>query len=305
METYMQGVLLMSITDRVEQKELYHDVSPLSPYPEDQCYAEIATHVANFKNKKLVGVVKKSWQLVQMADLVNEFEEQLNKVECAWGIRDNESLGGAYVARDYIVHLPHTGEVGQSVRMLLRLSTGYNGSFSTRVGIGTLDLTCSNGMVTYKEITGATKKHTKSADLSFFASVIEQSVRVFGEKLQEIVEWKDTRVHAPEVMRVIDALDISDKLKSELYCQFRIEQAARGMNVFALVSAYTAYASGNGTFEKERPAHVLHQRQATVSKWVASKHFKQMENGRSVDGAKTQDIEWYQRLVEEHKNSKT
>jgi hypothetical protein len=301
METHMQGVLLMSITDRVIQRKLW----VTSPDFE----LEVDTHVANFKQtdsgQKLVGVVKKSWQLVQMADLVNEFEEQLIKIDCVWSIQDNESLDGAYVARDYIVHLPHTGEVGQSVRMLLRLSTGYNGSFSTRVGIGTLDLTCSNGMVTYKEITGATKKHTKSADLSFFASVIEQSVKVFGEKLQEIAEWKNTQVFAPEVIRVIDALDISDKLKSELYCQFRIEQAARGMNVFALVSAYTAYASGNGTFEKERPAHVLHQRQATVSKWVASKHFKQMENGKSVDGAKTQDIEWYQRLVEEHRNSKT
>jgi hypothetical protein len=200
--------------------------------------------------KKLVGVVKKSWQLVQMADLVNEFEEQLQRIDCVWSTQDNESLDGAYVARDYIVHLPHTGEVGQSVRMLLRLSTGYNGSFSTRVGIGTLDLTCSNGMVTYKEITGATKKHTKTADLPFFASVIEQSVKVFGEKLQEIVDWKDTQVFGADVIRVIDALDISDKLKSELYCQFRIEQATRGMNVFALVSAYTAYASGNGTFEK-------------------------------------------------------
>jgi hypothetical protein len=301
METHMQGVLLMSITDRVIQRKLW----VTSPDFE----LEVDTHVANFKQtdsgQKLVGVVKKSWQLVQMADLVNEFEEQLIKIDCVWSIQDNESLDGAYVARDYIVHLPHTGEVGQSVRMLLRLSTGYNGSFSTRVGIGTLDLTCSNGMVTYKEITGATKKHTKSADLSFFASVIEQSVKVFGEKLQEIAEWKNTQVFAPEVIRVIDALDISDKLKSELYCQFRIEQAARGMNVFALVSAYTAYASGNGTFEKERPAHVLHQRQATVSKWVATKHFKQMENGKSVDGAKTQDIEWYQRLVEEHRNSKT
>jgi hypothetical protein len=301
METHMQGVLLMSITDRVIQHKLCVMSAAFA--------SEVDTHVANFKQtnsgQKLVGVVKKSWQLVQMADLVNEFEEQLNKVDCAWSIRDNESLDGAYVARDYIVHLPHTGEVGQSVRMLLRLSTGYNGSFSTRVGIGTLDLTCSNGMVTYKEITGATKKHTKSADLSFFASVIEQSVKVFGEKLQEIVDWKNTQVFAPEVIRVIDALDISDKLKSELYCQFRIEQSSRGMNVFALVSAYTAYASGNGTFEKERPAHVLHQRQATVSKWVASKHFKQMENSKSVDGAKTQDIEWYQRLVEEHRNSKT
>jgi hypothetical protein len=301
METHMQGVLLMSITDRVIQRKLW----VTSPDFE----LEVDTHVANFKQtdsgQKLVGVVKKSWQLVQMADLVNEFEEQLIKIDCVWSICDNESLDGAYVARDYIVHLPHTGEVGQSVRMLLRLSTGYNGSFSTRVGIGTLDLTCSNGMVTYKEITGATKKHTKSADLSFFASVIEQSVKVFGEKLQEIAEWKNTQVFAPEVIRVIDALDISDKLKSELYCQFRIEQAARGMNVFALVSAYTAYASGNGTFEKERPAHVLHQRQATVSRWVAAKHFKQMENGKSVDGAKTQDIEWYQRLVEEHRNSKT
>jgi hypothetical protein len=297
----MQGVLLMSITDRVIQRKLW----VTSPDFE----LEVDTHVANFKQtdrgQKLVGVVKKSWQLVQMADLVNEFEEQLIKIDCVWSIQDNESLDGAYVARDYIVHLPHTGEVGQSVRMLLRLSTGYNGSFSTRVGIGTLDLTCSNGMVTYKEITGATKKHTKTADLPFFASVIEQSVKVFGEKLQEIVEWKNTQVFAPEVIRVIDALDISDKLKSELYCQFRIEQATRGMNVFALVSAYTAYASGNGTFEKERPAHVLHQRQATVSKWVATRHFKLLENGKSVDGAKTQDIEWYQRLVEEHRNSKT
>jgi hypothetical protein len=301
METHMQGVLLMSIIGRVVQ----YRMCVKSPH----FASEVNTHLANYKctvdGKKLVGVVKKSWQLVQMADLVNEFEEQLKRIDCVWTTQDNESLDGAYVARDYIVHLPHTGEVGQSVRMLLRLSTGYNGSFSTRVGIGTLDLTCSNGMVTYKEIRGSTKKHTKTADLPFFASVIEQSVKVFGQKLQEIVDWKDTQVFGANVVRVIDALDISDKLKSELYCQFRIEQATRGKNVFALVSAYTAYASGNGTFEKERPAHVLHQRQATVSKWVATKHFKQIENDQRVEGAKTQDIEWYQRLVEELETSKT
>jgi hypothetical protein len=86
--------------------------------------SEVNTHLANYKctvdGKKLVGVVKKSWQLVQMADLVNEFEEQLKRIDCVWTTQDNESLDGAYVARDYIVHLPHTGEVGQSVRMLLR-----------------------------------------------------------------------------------------------------------------------------------------------------------------------------------------
>jgi hypothetical protein len=286
----------MSVTDLVEQKALFHDIGPASPYPEDQCFAEIDTHVANFKSKQLVGVVKTSWQLVQMADLVIEFENELHKLDCAWGIKDSDE--GSYVARDYIVQLPHTGEVGATVRLLMRLSTGYDGSHATKVGVGTLDLTCSNGMVTYKEISGASKKHTKSANMDFFKSVVEQSTKLFGEKLAEIQTWRNCPITIPDSVRCINELSISDKLKKEIFTQLGTEIANRGKNIFALVSAYTAYASGNGIFKSDKAAHIYHNRQAEVSKWTTAPRFKQMMRGEKVDGPLVQDIEWFVQLRE-------
>ena len=271
----------MNIRQRVYQVPVYIENTP---YKYRQCKGYFANVVAtndpiSDNLFRTLGIVKSSWQLIQMDDLISSFEKYIDNAYY-FRTEDASSLDGAYVARDYIFDIPSTNQVkiGDTVRMLIRISTGYSGGHSTRIGVGTLDLYCLNGMVSYSSIEGATKRHTKSANIEFFDDILAKCINAFKEQVIELTEWSQKYIPISTAVLIIDELPVTDKLKSMLYaqCIHEIQKRGHGQKFFALVSAYTAYASATGFFEKSTPAHIIHSRQETVQKWTQRKFFSAM-----------------------------
>ena len=237
-----------------------------------------------------LGAVSDSYKVAQMRDLCFDAEQKmrqafdartLNSVE----VHDRIANGGAFVSREYRVMdlAEELREVGTTVAATLKISTTYDGSSATRIGCGTLDLICTNGMTATNLAAAITKRHTKSATFTSFSVWLDNLMPTFPAEVEQMKTWTETPVEWSEVENVVRALPgISETKADRMIDRARQEVSDRGLNVYALTSAMTYYSSHDSDeFPVRRTgndnvATTLENRSEEVQRWISSAPFQQL-----------------------------
>jgi len=237
-----------------------------------------------------LGAVSSSYKVAQMRDLCFDAEQKmreafdartLNSIE----VHDRVASGGGFVSREYRVMdlAEELREVGTTVAATLKISTTYDGSSATRMGCGTLDLICTNGMTATRLADAITKRHTKSATFSSFSIWLENLIPTFEAEVAQMKRWTETTVEWSAVEDVVRALPGMSETKAEnMINRARQEVSDRGMNVYALTSALTYYSSHDSEeFPVRRTgndnvATTLEGRSDGVQRWISSAPFQQL-----------------------------
>jgi hypothetical protein len=237
-----------------------------------------------------LGAVSDSYKVAQMRDLCFDAEQKmrqafdartLNSVE----VHDRIANGGAFVSREYRVMdlAEELREVGTTVAATLKISTTFDGSSATRIGCGTLDLICTNGMTATNLADAITKRHTKSATFTSFSVWLDNLMPTFTAEVEQMKTWTETPVEWSEVENVVRALPgISETKADRMIDRARQEVSDRGLNVYALTSAMTYYSSHDSDeFPVRRTgndnvATTLENRSEEVQRWISSAPFQQL-----------------------------
>jgi len=246
-----------------------------------------------------LGVVSETYEVVQMRDLCSLAEtamkntfspEQLSEIE----IRDSSANNGAFVKRQYVIKAfaealeygnatARTINVGTTVAATCAITTGYDGSTSTGIDIGTLDLVCNNGMTALNAVDEMRRRHTSGATIEFFTVWLRDIMPKFQAQVSTMRGWAETCVTWSQIEDTVRALpSISDKKAEKLLERTARECAERGFNVYALTSAFTYYSSHNShefpirNTGNDNVATTLADRQTEVGRWVRSQPFAQL-----------------------------
>jgi hypothetical protein len=176
-----------------------------------------------------------------------------------------------------IVTPKHETEIAQRIIAL----HGVDGTCSNTVLFGAIDFFCTNGMVR-GEHDKVKRKNTSGFDLDRFGEQVQKSNNDFKDYHQQIQRWANKSLFVGDVKAMLESLD---KGKAEgLFQLYNQEAGVRGNNAFALYSAFTNYASyadeRNGfklrNTGKDTAAKNMWEREEKVSRWIASKQFKEL-----------------------------
>ena len=274
----------MSVTQFVRQDDVFIP-DGLGSYQVCHNYKINYVYVAG--RKWPVGMVSDTWRLVQMDDLCTLAEGVLKDRFPDAQVRDVVGAGGSYVAREYRLPLhgalPATQhmKVGTTLAMLLRLSTGYDGQHTTRIGVGTEDLLCTNGMVGYKGLAAFNKRHTKNgADLDVIRDTIHAGYDQWDKQMVALRDWSRKYLDIRAARQFVHGLPRGQAFRENMQRRVEKEIQDRGPNVYSLFSALTYYASHDdeGYFRSSRGDQALQttQRQEEVEKWINGTTFKQL-----------------------------
>jgi len=176
-----------------------------------------------------------------------------------------------------IVTPKHETEIAQRIIAL----HGVDGTCSNTVLFGAIDFFCTNGMVR-GEHDKVRRKNTSGFNLDNFIKKLGKANDDFTDYHKQIQAWANKSLYVGDVKAMLESLD---KGKAEgLFQLYNQEAGVRGNNAFALYSAFTNYASyadeRNGfklrNTGKDTAAKNMWEREEKVSRWIASKQFKEL-----------------------------
>ena len=176
-----------------------------------------------------------------------------------------------------IVTPKHETEIAQRIIAL----HGVDGTCSNTVLFGAIDFFCTNGMIR-GEHDKVRRKNTSGFNLDRFGEQVQKSNNDFKNYHAQIQRWANKSLYVGDVKAMLESLD---KGKADgLFKLYNQEAGVRGNNAFALYSAFTNYASyadeRNGfklrNTGKDTAAKTMWEREEKVSRWIASKQFKEL-----------------------------
>lgn len=261
---------------------------------------EVPGFVANTaEDGRVLGVVRSTYSIIQMRHLVEGIESALEKMDLdpdRIETKDIVSRNGSYVAREYKmptlegIEYKRThakSEVGTKMAMFFRASTSYDGSTPTRIRSGSLDLVCTNGMVTEKDFENFSKRHTMNVTIDHVALDLEKTNRAFISQVERLRSYAETPLPGLETLRekVLLFPTMTERMADRIMYRVEQEAASRGDNLYAFVSALTYYSSHDSDQfpmyakaggERDNVPELLAKREEQVRSWLKSKPFQEL-----------------------------
>ena len=257
-------------------------------YPAPSHKALIRMH----ENKpRVLAVVGSSYKLIHNKELFSAAEGTMCKE-----MRDSDLRGvqvreqvagwGKMCFREYIfpnIKCRLKSHTKSEIAFRLIVQNGYGGS-ALRIHAGAIDFYCTNGMIR-GEYQSEYRKHTGGLVVSGLGATVGRALKTFADSQDTWQRWADTPVRHQDAMELFKDLASSESLATKLGDQYLRETDQRGHNLWSVYSAMTYYAShADGEFglrasvsEQDSAASVMLQRELSVSKWVSSKEWRQLE----------------------------
>lgn len=214
------------------------------------------------------------FQNSEMAELAFRLQEKTDYkigMAPAYGVGNRVSID--LDGKDQILEYSKTGDV---IKKSVRLVNSHDGSGSLRMALGSLVLSCTNGMTTWVKEKSANIRHTtnmrdlvEQALISF--QLIKEQERTMMEKINEMIGLTATPDNVADVIQLITEVDptkvkqhgngsySSDEYSTRrlnqaqtLMDSIREEMAYKGNNVWGLLNGVTHYTTHKAGSEKTR-----------------------------------------------------
>jgi len=158
---------------------------------------------------------------------------------------------------------------------------GVNGSAANVTLFGSIDTFCTNGCVS-GEYSVVRRKNTSGFRLQDFISELRRAKNDFYLESERLKVFAQTNMRETTVQKLLEDIIPSEQKQKKMYELYMQEADVRGHNKFALMSAFTNYAShtlGNG-FEPRNTANRedtqaanMFKRELEVNKWMSDDRF--------------------------------
>ena len=201
--------------------------------------------------------------------------------------KDLTSFNGARCTREWIFPTLTTElKAGSSVSTINFRSIGRNcfdGSSRCQIITGEIDEYCSNGMISGSYDTSS-RKRTSGFDLTNLLSSVDHALEHYDSSVKVYQKWAESQIMVPYVKTFFESLKgVGERKADKFMDQYAKEAANRGQNLWAVVSALTAYASHSSERFPTRDTgnnhwnETLLTRQFEVQKWLSSQAFRHLE----------------------------
>ena len=158
---------------------------------------------------------------------------------------------------------------------------GVNGTASNITLFGSIDTFCTNGCVS-GEYSVVRRKNTSGFRLQDFISELRRAKNDFYLESERLKVFAQTNMRDSTVWKLLEDIIPSEQKQKKMYELYMDEAVVRGHNKFALMSAFTNYAShtiGNGFEPKNTQARTenetanMFRRELEVNKWMSDDRF--------------------------------
>ena len=199
----------------------------------------------------------------QISDKFSDYLINSDSVE----IKQSTAHNGGYYKANYIFKDIYAdvsvNDHDHKTRLFLDItfSTGLGGIASNNIWFKTFDSFCNNGLVFFGKTGLGKLKHTKNSDLDFYMdNSTDNIISNFQENVELMQSKTELNVSTSKAYQVIELFtkskfsELAQRKKNtrtlahSLLDQVNLEFQNRGQNVFALESAFTAFAThGNSS----------------------------------------------------------
>ena len=235
-----------------------------------------------------LGIVGNDYKVLPNKDFFGTIEQTLRdnvRPDLLKGatVTDHVSYDGAWSKREYILPaftttLRHSNGFNTKLGYRVVAFNTYDGSSSAGMFTGLIDFICTNGMISGSFIGQKLRRHTSGLHVGMFADTIRESVTEVQQEVRRIEIAANTPLDLEAARKLIEG-SFSERRAELLKAQLNREIGQRGMNVFALQSALTFYAShADGLFGvrntgNDNVAKTLHERELEVQRVTHTPQF--------------------------------
>ena len=263
--------------------------SGLTEYIHDLCGPRAGSFSGVFRNDTddCLGVHKEgSYTLVNNRPFFEGIQEKLTEYFTAdqllkVKVKDSVSHLGSSVIREYIFESINSTieSKSHSTTLTFRVIAWncFDGSTKATVIFGNIDSFCTNGLIS-GQYQANSRKRTSGFALDNFLGYMDSGLKDYEIEMARLQGYAETRVLVPYVSEFFEKLSgVSERNAQRLNEQFKEEMSIRGLNLWAVVSTLTNYASHTDGLFPVRDTGNSHEgvtllnRQSQVGKWLNSK----------------------------------
>ena len=174
------------------------------------------------------------------------------------------------------------GGTRSDIAFRMIVQNGY-GDSALRMHAGAIEFWCTNGMIR-GEYQSVYRKHTSGLDPDWCCRCSGQGTEAFADSQNVWREWARKPVRNMDAMELFRELARTDRLTEKLSDHYMREVDARGMNLWAVYSTLTYYAShSDGEFsirdtKQDTAAVTMLERELRVAKWLNTDAWKKLEH---------------------------
>ena len=235
---------------------------------------EMGRAIVRTDNHAILGIMKKRYAICNNEDLIVPVQEALEDT-LPKGAMNNVKLiestadGGSVARFGY-----HFDGLGHEIRQLsgsatqlnfmVRVVNSFGGQNAIRVQAGALDLFCTNGMTSDKELGAQNWGHTAGFKPEYIKPWLTEQIAFYETKVKVWEQWANREITPEQAQAVLDANypaseseikraekkgktagEIQSRKARAMMEQLDTEFQKRGTTVWALYSALTYYSSHN------------------------------------------------------------
>lgn len=272
----------------VTQRRVYlRDISD----PQAQCFTSIdgfKTITRQVDNVPMtLGIVGEGYKVITMSEICVAVEKQLRETLCEQfnqvTVIDQMAYHGAMCIRQYV--FPRIAEMvddKSNIAFRVVIVNAYDGSSSLKLFSGAIDFFCMNGMI-HGQHSLMIARHTAGLTVHKITKTIKNATDLFYLDVATLKKWSKTPVTNSEAVLCLNKLaGDSERKRAGLAERFMIESQTRGLNLWALYSTGTYYASRSDhgymirNTDKNSEAAIMLQREKEVLAWRGSKEFAEL-----------------------------
>ena len=200
-------------------------------------------------------------------------------------VKDKVANYGRTCYREYVfpnIKCNVGGGTRSDIAFRMIVQNGY-GDSALRMHAGAIEFYCTNGMIC-GEYQSVYRKHTSGLILTGVADAVDKALEVFANSQNVWREWARKPVRNLDAMELFRELARTDRLTEKLSDHYMREVDVRGMNLWAVYSTLTYYAShSDGEFsirdtKQDTEAVTMLERELRVAKWLNTDAWKKLEH---------------------------
>jgi len=239
----------------------------------------------------------------QVSDKFSDYLNNSDSVE----VKQSTAYNGAYYQAKYIFKdifaEVSVADKGFKTKLFLEInfSTGLGGIASNNIWFKSFDSFCENGLIFFGKTGLGKLKHTKNSNIEFYMdNSTDNIISNFVENVELMQSKTELEVTTSQVLQAIELFtkskfsDLANRkrdtrtLNQSLLAQAEMEFENRGQNVFALESAFTAYATHGGN--SRHTVHGFQTRNTGSDHQAMTLDTRQKEVHRFLNSAKLQEL---------------
>lgn len=245
--------------------------------------------LVNETTDEVISVVTKNYRLIQNHEVFGEIENNLKgsiskEQYDGANVVEQVSKGGLWAKKEWRfpdVKVPSTDDSKSDINFRV-IGVNSFGSSAIKCFYGGIDFFCMNGMIVGEQVGMIRKAHYGGFEIQQFVNPVGQAIEQFKTQGETWIEWQNKEITQKRSENFLNNV-FSVKVAALLIEQFKKESIARGLTVWALYSAMTAYASHADKFgvstiaeNNRNVAGTMHSREISIKNVIQSDNWKKL-----------------------------